>query len=102
MKNLFKIALPALALMLAITASLAFTTNASDEAPQDAYYIDTTNNNLCTLITLDDITEIPDCKTINDGEICTTFVFGLGTVSLYDTDDCATIPDNLLKKPKNP
>ncbi|AUP78711.1 DUF6520 family protein [Flavivirga eckloniae] len=87
MKSIFfKFALPVFALIIAITTSLAFAPNVSEEAPIDVYYKDKDTDE-CICVTIDD-SFIPNCNVINTGPVCTIFVFGQGAAFLFADANC--------------
>ncbi|AUP78280.1 DUF6520 family protein [Flavivirga eckloniae] len=83
--KIFKIVLPAITLIFAITASLAFTAN---EALTDGWYLD--SNEECLFITP------PEECDITGDEDCTMFIFGTGPNTIIHQESQCLIP---LKRP---
>ncbi len=110
--KIFKITMPALALMMAIMASFAYTSNSVDmsstpyisstsdtsQASEDfnvcVWYIDFLTG-FCAKIIVDD-TQIYNCYVFNPGPACTVSVLGQ-SVDLYSSAPCTFF--NLLRKP---
>ncbi len=88
--NFFKIVLPAFALMIAITASLAFTSNSSDA--DVIVYIEPG----CQKVFIDESQVPSTCETINTGAPCTIIFLGQ-TYDAYESKPC--LGSDLLRNP---
>ncbi|MDO5978209.1 DUF6520 family protein [Flavivirga spongiicola] len=91
--KIFKIVLPAFALMLAITASLAFTSvenDAAEQTPLEGWYLNNDTPPVCTKVITTPPGSDVNCQT-SGADVCTLFIPGQGLKTIYADNQC----DNL-------